>query len=383
MNDMRGRTAASEIMGSQWKIFIHSVFACILIALLAGCNKNTGQPPTPGPPWLTFNKASNQLVDDHVNALYTDADGIVWVATDSGASYFNHGTWSSFVDQLSYPIFYNGGSTTASSVTSITQGFDRSVWFGLKGGGIARYNQFGQTFVWKRYTTSDGIPYNYVLSVDRGQTPGSSRPLGEVWCTTIAGIAHFLPSSNEGGTWTIYNSSNSTLPDNQVRAVGFNFNDYSVWFSAQDPSSGGSAIAYIDGNGRWQPAIALASPYNLPIVAIAFDARNTVWFAKWQGVSSFNTQTLLWHHYTNATTIGKLPPGNVNAVTTNFATVRWFATNAGLVRLSDTTWTTFKRINIPQLPSDTVTALTIDRNSNLWIGTPNGVAVFNEAGTKF
>ena len=264
-------------------------------------------------------------------------------------------------------------------VTCITQSADGCVWFGLKGGGIARYDQYGQAAVWKRYTTTDGIPYDIVLSV----ASDYSTP-GVIWCATNAGVGEFTPNTYGGGTWTTHTTSSPgcTLPSNDVRAVALNINDYpdcSVWFGTSNP-----AAAACVGSRGWQPWVLLPSPSDLPINAIAFDAQNTAWFAKSQGVSSYNTKTSEWRHYTNTNTNDGLPRGTINAVTMDLKSstqTRWFGTNGGLVRLKDTVWTTFTRLNTP-LPSDTVTALTFDRNHNLWIGTFNGVAVYNETGTQ-
>ena len=358
-------------------------FIGILLASFLGCNKTSTGGGTLGPPWVVFTKANGQLSGNHVNFLYTDSEGIVWVASDSGASYFNHGSWSSMVTNLSYTTYYNGGQRTECIVNSVTEGLDRSLWFALNGGGLVRYNQFAQTAVWKKYTTTNGagIPYDLVLAVDRGQVASNGAVPGEIWCATLDGVGHFVPSINEGGIWVNYTTNNSTLPSNAVRAVALNVNDNSVWFGSQ--SSGSSCAVYIDANLQWQSPMILPAPFDLPIVSISFDAHNIGWFAKWQGVSKLNTKTLEWTHYTNESTRGILPPGNVNSVTTDYDLTRWFGTNGGLVRLADTTWKKFNRLNTPQLPSDTITALTYDMNGNLWIGTPHGVAVYNEAGTKF
>jgi len=355
----------------------------IFSTFLVGCNKNSVDAGKKrGPYWITFNKAGKQLINNNVNALFQDLDGIIWIGTDSGAASFNHGIWNSVLNEVSWTSITTGGTTTLSSVSSITQGQDGSIWFGLKGGGIARYNQFGAAFTWKRYTMNDGIPWTYILSVCRGQTAGSGQVAGEVWCTTLYGIARFIPSTNQGGQWLKYSTSNTpTLPSDQVRACAFDFVDNTVWFGTPEQLV---SFYQTDQSDQWA-TVPIAAPYNLPITSIAFDAHNIAWVGKWQGVSSVNISTPGDEHdYTNGNTNGKLPLGFVNAVTTNLDTIRWFGTNNGLVRFSGTgTWMTFNRQNTPSLPSDTVTALTYDLNGNLWIGTYNGVAVFNEAGTIF
>jgi ligand-binding sensor domain-containing protein len=57
-------------------------------------------------------------------------------------------------------------------------------------------------------------------------------------------------------------------------------------------------------------------------------------------------------------------------------------TDSGLVRLANTTWTKFTAENSP-LPSSTVTALSYDTRGNIWIGTANGLGVYNENGINF
>ena len=78
-----------------------------------------------------------------------------------------------------------------------------------------------------------------------------------------------------------------------------------------------------------------------------------------------------------------MPAGEILAVTTDLGSTRWFGTDQGLVRLRDTTWTTFTMADIPELPGNVITALTYDKLGNLWIGTETGLAVFNETGTRF
>lgn len=338
-----------------------------------GCN---GPPPTGitpvGPKWVSFNESNGGLLNNHVNAILPDAEGIMWIATDSGAYSFNRGSWNCFWDSLSYTWYdWLGSVHSAGVVTSIALSPDQSLWFGLAGGGITRYNNYQATAtVWKRFTSADGLPADNVLSVT------SDQKLGEIWCSTLVGVGRFIPTANQGGVWEIYDTSNSQLPSSMVRCVAYNPIDFSIWFGTED-----AGVMYINGDKAWQRPISFYGQLNYPILAIAFDV-NTTWFATGDGILSFAPTTSVWRQYVSDNTGGIVPLGIVNAVTTDHVTTRWFGTNAGLVRMADTTWTRFNRQNTPQLPSDTVTALTYDRYGNLWIGTPNGVAVYNEAGTK-
>ena len=345
---------------------------------LTGCKEATGVNTHPGPAWVSFNHANGQLSHDDVRALYTDAENVVWVGTDSGASYFRGGIWSWDVDDITYWVYSNPDTIVKHTITSITQTLDRSLWFGTYGGGIFRYNEFGPKFIWKQYTIADQLPSDVILGLAQSQTPAVGL-LGEVWCATTAGVGHFVPQSNQGGNWTSYDIVNSPLPSSSVYALAYNYKEYSVWFATYLPVS----LIHVDESDRWTPSTAIPAPYNVTIDAMAFDLSGILWMGNVNGVWSLNTNTNVWQFLTNASTNGKLPLARVNAVTTNFSTTRWFGTDAGLVRFEDTTWTTFTHATTPQLPSDTITALTYDQFGNLWIGTPDGLAVYNENGTRF
>ncbi|HZY10542.1 MAG TPA: two-component regulator propeller domain-containing protein [Bacteroidota bacterium] len=327
-----------------------------------------------GPPWVVYNKSNSPLVDNKINAITIDSEGKVWFATNDGASHIRKQSWGSIKDSLNYFTYDAGGNVYITrTVTSIAQGKDGSLWFGLLGGGVRRFNKFSQTKVWQSYA-EPSIASSFVQGV-----AAERLQVGDVWCVTLAGASRFIPSefNPDQGVWYTYTTSNtSQLPSNQLRAVAVNPNDNSIWFGTHD----GSVVSY-DGDIRWG-AYHIPPPYDYPISSIAFDITNKIWVGRWEGASSFDPDLGIWTHYTYETTDRIIPHGPVRAVATDFYTTRWFGTNAGLIRLRDTTWTTFNRSNSP-LPSDTVSALLYDTKGNLWIGTMNGVAVFNEQGTRF
>jgi len=72
--------------------------------ILAGCKKTSDLViPPPGPAWITFTETTTpQLLDDKINSLNADQSGRVWIGTDSGANYFQRGTWGRIRDSLRY-----------------------------------------------------------------------------------------------------------------------------------------------------------------------------------------------------------------------------------------------------------------------------------------
>ncbi|HJW29731.1 MAG TPA: hypothetical protein VJ508_10895 [Saprospiraceae bacterium] len=346
-----------------WALFLTSF-------LLYGCSEiPQGPPPPPQPSWVIFNTSNSPLRTNLIRGIATDYQGKAWIATDSGAFAYLRGSWEIYRDSI---VARKYGSPV---VTSVAVGQIRTAWFGLNGGGVIRINRESGFGIIKRYTETEGLVYNVVLSV---ASDGSY--LNETYFVGLLGVSRITPRSTleSEGDWTIYTNENSGLPTNLIRSVAGNYRTSTMWFGTHDAG----AVSY-DGGHLWIQ-YPLPEKYQSPIVSIAFDNAGAVWFGKWDGVSVLDSKTAVWkRHYTFENTNGKLPQGIVNAVETDKQFTRWLGTRRGLVQLRDTTWVTLHPTNSP-LPSDTVNVLFFDIvRENLWIGTANGVAVYNERGVSF
>lgn len=347
------------------------VLAGILVltfSLLQSCKQEIVDPPRLDK-WISFTKSNSDLDVRQIHTIHVDGEGTIWFGTDSGAYSFKNGFWSVIKDSLSYGSFGQGGSSRSKIVTSIGYGYDASLWFGLKGGGLARYNKSSTTQPWVRYRSPD-VPLNSISAVACDKI----RP-GDVWVATLAGIGRYTPDENipGQGSWHTYDVGSGVVPTNQFRSAGVNPVNNSIWFGSHD-----AGLIMYDGT-RWET---LPIETNSPVWSLAFDVLGNVWCATWQGVSVYNLHDHEWRRYTVANTGGKLPTNVINAVTTDMNSTRWFGTNMGLYRLQDTTWTSYRRAE-GVIPSDTITTLSYDRRGNLWIGTSNGATVHNDAGVSF
>jgi len=340
--------------------------------IFPGCTSPTGPPPPRLPDkWLVYRQSPGKLINNYINGLLLDHGRTIWLATNDGVSSFSGGVWASLRDSLSY----QSGGTPSHRVSCIVQAKDGAMWFGLSGGGVVRYNPYSSIQVWRRYTSPD-LVFDVVLA---GAADVSNQSLyGEVWLTTPFGISRFIGAAAEQGRWVTYNMTNTPqLPSNQIPACLNKLDDNTFWFATQ---TGGAVMANYGLAGLEWSRYPLQSDSR--INSISFDLQNNLWFGVQQGAVTFNVQNSAWTPYPPDTAANKLPAGPVNAVVTNLLKVRWFGTNGGLVRLDDTTWTRFTAANSP-LPRDTVNVLLFDYNQSLWVGTANGVAVYNEAGILY
>ena len=144
------------------------------------------------------------------------------------------------------------------------------------------------------------------------------------------GLAKF-----DGTNWTVYNTSNSGLPDNHVSSLA------------------------IDGSGN-------------------------KWIGTWDGLAKFDGTN--WTVY-NTSNSG-LPDNWVSSLAIDGSGNKWIGTGGwrfdyswggGLAKFDGSNWTVYDTSN-SGLPTNTVLSLTIDGSGNKWIGTTGGLAVFNEGG---
>jgi ligand-binding sensor domain-containing protein len=149
---------------------------------------NSGLALVEGPKVRVFTAASGNLPADFITGLAPGPRGELWVATPAGLARFDGSRWQTFTRNNS-PI----PSDWIQAVHVDNQG---TVWLGLRYGGLTSFNGS----VWKTFTSSNsGLPHDDVLAL------GSDRR-GAIWVgagywNEDDGKGYCL-SRFEGGQWT-------------------------------------------------------------------------------------------------------------------------------------------------------------------------------------
>jgi len=161
---------------------------------------------------------------------------------------------------------------------------------------------------WTIYNTSNsGLPYdNVYCTLPDGQ--------GNLWVGTDYGLGYF-----DGQNWTTYRTDNSDLPHNSVRSLLLDEND-DLWVGT-----------FIGG------------------------------LAKYDGID--------WTVY-NITNSG-LEDNFIRSMVIDENATLWVGTSGGLHRLDGTVWQVYN-IDNSNLMSNNIPTLAVDENNALWIGTING-----------
>lgn len=136
--------------------------------------------------YTTYNTSNSTIASNYIGDLKVDSNGLLWIASYSGASTFNGTTFTNYNTA-------NSGIASNSIVKIEIDGLNRK-WMATQSNGISRLN--GTT--WTNYTTSNsGLPSNTIndIAVDG---------LNNLWVATASGLSKF-----NGTTWTTYNALTS------------------------------------------------------------------------------------------------------------------------------------------------------------------------------
>ncbi len=131
----------------------------------------------------------------------------------------------------------------------------------------------------------------------------------------------------DGENWTVYNTTNSELPDNYINAL-------------------------------------------------MIDQQENKWIGTEQGLAKFDGENWTVFDTTNS----DLPGNYIFCIVSDAQDNKWIGTDGGLVRFNGENWVVYTDEN-SNLISNWISAIAIDKHGNKWIGTwLGGLAVFCEGG---
>jgi ligand-binding sensor domain-containing protein len=176
------------------------------------------------------------------------------------------------------------------------------------------------------------------------------------WFGTDNGLASF-----DGLNWQVYDTTNTPLLDNDIRALKVQ-NDSILWIGTMQ---GG---VYKKTNNQWINYNEWNSGLHDNLVrAIEIDSSGYLWLATSEGVSMFDGQNWsLWNIANNG-----LLTNNITSIKTGFYNEKYVGTiNGGLLYFDDLNNLTMHSIVESGLPDNSSLAIDIDENGQPWFATP-------------
>ncbi len=216
---------------------------------------------------------------------------------------------------------------------------------------------------WTIYNTSNsGLPYDNVFCA----LPDEQ---GNLWVGTDYGLGYF-----DGENWTTFRTDNSGLPHNSVRALLLDDND-DLWIGT---FIGG--LARYDGTDWTVYNIGNSGLEDNFARSLLIDNDGLLWIGTSGGLHSFDGTDWKVYNMNNS----DLLSNNIPSLALDAQNALWVGTlNGGVARLKDSTMTVYTADNT-QLTDNTILDIYIDDEQNKWFACPaGGLNVFDINNNQF
>jgi ligand-binding sensor domain-containing protein len=339
-----------------------------------------------GTSWTSLYIGTPFNVDDGIYSLYVDQYDNVW-AGGNGIFKFDGSTWQYFFFDICPYYYYTLSSETF--VNSIISDNSGMMYFGIHYNGILTFD--GQDWEW--LCTDNVLKSNFVTSC-------TSDTTGKVWfgfdnggiISISSGQYQYYTTSDalaEEEVYYIFEDSQNKLWFEALNGVSFYYNN--TWEShVQDNMSNmvfngiikesnehkicaaRTKYIYRYYDSTWEAIYCFSNVYN--IADIILEGEDTIYIAHYSGFTrgigpNFNLGTT-WTDYTNG-----LPSEHVNTLVRAPDNIIWIGTDEGLAIFDGTT---IQPIIIPgEEIGNKITDLVFDYDSKLWVATNHGVGIYD------
>ncbi|RYG49619.1 MAG: hybrid sensor histidine kinase/response regulator, partial [Chitinophagaceae bacterium] len=184
-----------------------------------------------------------QLPLNWYSCILQDKSGVLWAGTYGSGLYFYNSRTNQSGNFRYDPA--NKKSITSDRVNSIFEDSQGRLWFATEGG-LCMYNRATNEF--KRYTTAEGFPTNFILSILEDERKN-------LWISTSKGLVCFDPANGKIKTYT---------KDNGLLNDQFNFN------SAYKDSKGKMYFGSVKGLISFDPASFTSNSFIPPVYITGF-----------------------------------------------------------------------------------------------------------------
>lgn len=274
----------------------------------------------------TLNKSTGEatflninIPDNHINAIAVDENGAKWIGTSDVLLRLKSNSW-----ELYHPT---NSDIPAAFIYSIIFDNNGDMWIGTPSG-LARFNDIH----WKVFNrTNSSIPSNEVrsLAIDHQNNlwiGTAADPFDVTGRNPIGGLARF-----DGINWILYNTFNSNLLQNWVFCV-------------------------------------------------AVDKINNIWIGTGMGLNEYDGNIIKVYNSSNSA----VPTGScICSISIDSDSDVWIGTEKnGIIKFEHTEWKTYDTNN-SDLFSNDVRVIFVDSENNKWIGTTQGLSVYNSNGIIF
>lgn len=317
----------------------------------------------------------NSLSSNTVNCLQKDFSGIIWIGTDFGGlskldrrkNQFTH--YSNNPDD---PFSLNINSVTALYEDPSDKG--NTLWVGTWGGGLGKFDRRSERFTFYRHssTNPNSLSNDVIRSITKDR-------FGILWIGTDIGVTQFNPGNNEYVRHTFNPDDPNSISQNLQKFVHED-RDGEIWIG----TNGGGLEKYDRKNNKFIHFRNDASdPFSLSdniTWCVYEDKDGYLWLGTdGGGLNKFDKKTGKFYRYLR----DNRKPNSLNnnkilSICGDDNGIIWLGTAGGGLNKFDSRTgnvTVYNEMN--GLASNTIHAIVIDNNGNLWLSSTQGIAKFD------
>jgi ligand-binding sensor domain-containing protein len=293
---------------------------------------------------------------NHLYSIDFDSQGNVWAGGLAFIRKYVNGE-----NTLTYNVYNT--SLTSYFIDGLDFEQNGKAWFATSMGGVCSYNGI----VWDGYN-----PYNqgfqpWTFLNNSANDIFVDKQNGNVWVASN-GVGYW-----NGTSWTIFNLSNSNIPDNEETNVTKD-NKNRIWIGTE-----GYGAAFYDGY-EWT-RLNFGSYTSNSINDIQYAPDGSVWFASDYGLHK-TTDGINFISFDQSNS--GLPGNYINAIAFEQNGTMWVGTENGLAKLVNNVWTVYNESN-SGLPANFVSDIELGSQGIIWVSGFNtqlwpyygGIAKFN------
>jgi ligand-binding sensor domain-containing protein/signal transduction histidine kinase len=320
------------------------------------------------------------LIDNHVNVLYIDKGGNLWIGTTSGLDLFDRAT--GMFRHYVYDPFQQEG-ISGKSITALYHDNRGRFWVGTGAGGLNLFNPANNRFTAYQNDPDDPttISNNHVTAIieDRRSV---------LWVATWEGLNKFHPDSGEFERFLHSDSDEQSIAGNMVNDLYVDSTG-NLWIATSTGLDRLSVAGKRFIHYRNDPSFSQSLSSD-DVAAIYEDRGGVLWFGTFAGgVNKYDRRRDNFAYYRNNPQNKSSLSANSNwSIYAGSEGYVWVGTyGEGLNRLTRSTGQVIRYQHDPNKPnsisSNEIFALHEDQDGFLWIGTTNGLDRFDRNSFSF
>ncbi len=284
-------------------------------------------------------KQNNGLISNHIRDFVKRSDGSFWFVAKTGISkYFNK----------KFKNFKTKDGLPNENIKCVSEDIEGNLFFGSDGGGLIKFSN--EKFI--SYTVNDGLPNNIIMSILEDANH-------HLWFSTYGnGVCKKV------GKKFIHYTEKDGLGNNIVWCSLLAKNN-NIWFGTSNGISVYNGIKFKTYNQK--------NGLNAKtIYALSEDKKGNIWIGTKDGLSVLYIKKDSIYNYDEIAGISR----NIRHIFHEDNKAIWFCSSDGLFRYDIKKHTAKKFGSTNGLPDNSVMTITKDNYNRLWVGTKNGLAIY-------